>query len=64
MDTKTQSAVGTLIRHGLSTAGGALVAKGLLAASMVEPITGTLAALAGMYLSRKNAKPRRRAKKQ
>lgn len=63
MDKKTQSAFGTLIRHGLTAAGGALVTKGVIAASMVEPITGTLAALAGLYLSRKNAKPRRRAKR-
>jgi hypothetical protein len=64
MDKQTESALGTLLRHGLSTAGGALVAKGVMSAAMVEPITGVALTLASLFLSRKNAKPRRRAKKQ
>lgn len=63
MDKQTQSALGRLLRHGLSAAGGALVMKGVLAAGMVEPITGTALALASLWLSHKNAKPRRRVKK-
>lgn len=60
VDQPTQDALGTLLRHGLTAAGGALVTKGILAAGIVEPITGTLLALAGLALSHR--KNRRAAK--
>jgi hypothetical protein len=40
-----------LIRHGLTSAGGALVAGGYLDASQAQTVTGALLALAGVGLS-------------
>ena len=46
-----ESMIGGLVRHLLTTAGGALVAKGVIAATAVEPIIGGLMALFGVAWS-------------
>ena len=43
-----QAIFGSIIRHALTTFGGALVAKGILDASMVEPLVGAILTLAGI----------------
>jgi hypothetical protein len=43
--------LGLLTRHVLTSAGGALVAKGLMSASMVEPTVGAIMTLAGLVWS-------------
>lgn len=43
--------IGTFIRHALTSVGGALVAKGILEASMVNEIIGAVSTLVGVALS-------------
>lgn len=43
--------VGMLVRHGLTMAGGYLVAHGVISASGVEPLVGAGVAIAGLVLS-------------
>jgi hypothetical protein len=43
--------IGLIIRHGLTSVGGALVAKGAVTASEWETAAGALAALVGVALS-------------
>ena len=40
-----------LIRHGLTTAGGYLAAKGIIAASTVDEVTGAVIVLVGVLWS-------------
>lgn len=52
-----QEDLGSLIRAGLNVAAGVLVHKGVITASMIEPVTGSVLALASVLLSlRKNNK--------
>jgi hypothetical protein len=51
------STLSSLIRHGLTAAGGFLVAKGLASADQVGELAGAVVALVGVILSiRKNKK--------
>lgn len=43
--------IGSIVRHALTTFGGALVAKGVIEASMLEPFIGALFTLGGVALS-------------
>lgn len=43
--------IGSVLRHALTSVGGALVAKGILEASMVNEIIGAVSTLAGIALS-------------
>lgn len=43
--------LGILIRHGLSAAGAILVSKGLIATSMIEPVSGAVLLLGSVALS-------------
>lgn len=45
-----------LVRHALTTGGGALVAKGLLGATMLEPTIGAVMTLIGVIWSILNKK--------
>ena len=48
----------SLIRHGLTAAGGFLVAKGLASADQVGELAGAIVTIAGLVLSMlKNKKP-------
>lgn len=47
----TGAIAGLLIRHTLTTAGGGLVAKGIISASMLEPTVGAIMTLGGLLLS-------------
>jgi len=46
-----ESMLGGLIRHLLTTAGGALVAKGVVTATMLEPTIGAIMTLFGVAWS-------------
>lgn len=46
-----QGILAGLIRHGLTTVGGALVAKGVLSATMLEPLIGAILTIAGVIWS-------------
>ena len=48
---RPETIIGTLVRHGLTSAGGALVAKGILEAAMLEPVVGSLMLLGGVVFS-------------
>lgn len=43
--------IGSIIRHSLTSAGGALVAKGLIGAATVEPLVGAVMVIGGVLLS-------------
>jgi hypothetical protein len=47
----TSAIAGLIIRHALTTAGGGLVAKGIISASMLEPTVGAVMTLGGLFLS-------------
>lgn len=46
-----QAVIGAIARHLLNAAGAALVTKGYLAASMVEPVSGSLLLLGSVVWS-------------
>lgn len=48
--------IGSFFRHALTSVGGALVAKGILQAAMLEPTIGAIMTLAGVVLSIINKK--------